>query len=207
MRRLGRRQGPTSHGGEQMKYFRPLCRKVFAHVYCQGCQTKTGEFHLNLSPTGTNIWPLTQVLRNHGVAWAGRDLKDDLTPDPCHRQGCHPLGRVGQGPIQTGLKHLQDGTPCLGCPCFHHEVGVEGGRGSAGTHFLTVPHQGGCRPLCASPQGCCPGGWGWLWGAQVLPQDRLEPLQSRGQRLGLWRQHKLLAHTCEVLNLQLVFPC
>jgi len=46
------------------------------------------------------------------MAWVGRDLKDHQVPNPCHRQGCFPLnqalGQVAQGPIQTGLEHLQE---------------------------------------------------------------------------------------------------
>jgi len=46
--------------------------------------------------------------QNHGMAWVGRDPKDDESPIPCHRQGHQPpLDQAAQGPIQPGLEHLQ----------------------------------------------------------------------------------------------------
>ena len=45
------------------------------------------------------------------MAWVERDLKDQVLI-PCHRQGWQPLDEVldqiAQGPIQPGLKYLQE---------------------------------------------------------------------------------------------------
>jgi len=35
------------------------------------------------------------------------NLKDHLVPHSLQGQGCHPPDQAVQGPIQTGLEHLQ----------------------------------------------------------------------------------------------------
>jgi len=38
-----------------------------------------------------------------------REIKDNLVPTPCYRQGLLPLDQVAQSPIQPGLEHHQGG--------------------------------------------------------------------------------------------------
>jgi len=42
------------------------------------------------------------------MVWVGRDCKDHLFPNPCHRQGHHSLDQVAQSPIQAGFEHFQE---------------------------------------------------------------------------------------------------
>jgi len=50
------------------------------------------------------------IVKNHRMAWVGRDLKDHQAPTPCHRQGHQPpyliLDQAAQGCIPPGPEHL-----------------------------------------------------------------------------------------------------
>jgi len=39
------------------------------------------------------------------IVW---NLKEHLIPDLCHGQGCHPLEKFAQGPIQPDFEYIQD---------------------------------------------------------------------------------------------------
>ena len=41
------------------------------------------------------------------MALVGRDLKAHPVPSPCSGQGHLPLDQAAQGPIQSGLEHIQ----------------------------------------------------------------------------------------------------
>jgi len=60
---------------------------------------------------GIWYWLATQDLMVHGMAWVGRELKDHQVLTLCHRQCCQQLDQIldhiAQGPIQSGLNHLQ----------------------------------------------------------------------------------------------------
>lgn len=60
---------------------------------------------------GIWYWLATQDLMVHGMAWVGRELKDHQVLTLCHRQCCQQLDQIldhiAQGPIQSGLDHLQ----------------------------------------------------------------------------------------------------
>ena len=64
--------------------------------------------------------------QNHRLAWAVRDIKDDLVSNPCHGQDGHLLDQVTHGPIQTGLEHLQgwsiNNTPGQPVSVPHHPL-------------------------------------------------------------------------------------
>jgi len=64
-----------------------------------------GSFFLLLPQAGDSTVHRDGIESQSGLSLKGP--QSPPSPNPCHRQGCHPAAQAAQGPIQPGLEGLQ----------------------------------------------------------------------------------------------------